>query len=285
MGLRDKRTLENFRCYRYIRSSSPPLLVSLFPYLPISLSPYLIFHIILALPENNRPHTTTILAMTADGKIADYQRRAARFGSANDRVHLEKQVSLADGVLFGAGTLRAYGTTLPVLDSKLLQARSKRSQSTQPVQIVVSASGNLDLQWRFFQQPIPRWLITVPDGAKLWQGKSEFERILVSHQKGREIIDWRSLFSQLQELGLNKLAVLGGSELFTSLLTLDLIDELWLTICPTIFGGNSAPTPVGGTGFTQSQAKKLTLLEVKQIEQEVFLHYLVNHAECELASF
>ena len=257
-------------------------------YFPISLSPYLIFQIILALPENNRPHTTTILAMTADGKIADYQRRAARFGSEeNDKAHLEEQVSLADGVLFGAGTLRAYGTTLPVSNSLLLQARSKRSQTAQPVQIVVSASANLDPKWRFFQQPIPRWLITVPDGAKLWQGKSEFERILVSEkiQEGRMVVDWRSLFIQLQELGINRLAILGGSELFTSLLTLDLIDELWLTICPTIFGGNSAPTPVGGVGFTQSQAKKLTLLEVKHIEQEVFLHYLVNHAECELASF
>ena len=215
--------------------------------------------------------------MTADGKIADYQRHAARFGSANDRAHLEEQVSLADGVLFGAGTLRAYGTTMPVSNSKLLQARIERSQPAQPVQIVVSASGNLDPQWRFFQQPIPRWLLTLPDGAKLWQGKSEFERILVSHntQPGRSLIYWRSLFSQLQELGLNKLAVLGGSELFASLLRLDLIDELWLTICPTILGGD-APTPVGGEGFIQSQAKKLKLLEVKRIEQEVFLHYLVN---------
>ena len=215
--------------------------------------------------------------MTADGKIADVKRRAARFGSANDKNHLEEQVSFADGVLFGAGTLRAYGTTMPVSNSQLLQERSLRSQSAQPVQIVVSASGNLDPQWRFFQQPIPRWLITVPDGAKLWQGKSEFERILVSDeiQKGQGTVDWRSLFGQLKELGLNRLAVLGGSELFTSLLRLDLIDELWLTICPTIFGGD-APTPVGGIGFTQSQAKKLTLLEVKQIEQEVFLHYLVN---------
>ena len=215
--------------------------------------------------------------MTADGKIADRQCRAARFGSVNDREHLEKQVSLVDGVLFGAGTLRAYGTTMPVSDSKLLQARIERSQSIQPVQIVVSASGNLDPKWRFFQQPIPRWLITLPDRAKLWQDKSQFERILVSNQTQQgQIDDWRSLFSQLSELGLNKLAVLGGSELLTSLLKLDLIDELWLTVCPTIFGGKSAPTPVGGTGFIQSQAKKLTLLEVKQIEQEVFLHYLVN---------
>ncbi|MGL5077599.1 MAG: RibD family protein, partial [Waterburya sp.] len=117
---------------------------------------------------NNRPETTAILAMTADGKISDYQRSPARFGSINDKTHLEKQVSLVDGVLFGADTLRAYGTTISISNPKLLEARVERRQKLQPVQIVVSASGNLDSQWRFFQQSIPRWLLTVPSAATSW---------------------------------------------------------------------------------------------------------------------
>lgn len=228
---------------------------------------------------NNRPHTTAILAMTADGKIADYQNSPARFGSANDKIHLEKQVSLADGVLFGANTLRAYGTTISVSNSELLQARNKRSQQSQPVQIVVSSSANLDRNWRFFQQPVPRWLLTMPDGAKLWQGKAEFERILINHDpKNNSAINWRSIFMNLKNLGLNKLAILGGGELIASLLAVDLIDEFWLTLCPVIFGGKTSPTPVGGMGFTQLQSKKLRLLEVRQVEQEVFLHYQVGNS-------
>ena len=129
---------------------------------------------------DNRSHVTLILAMTADGKIADYLHSAARFGSANDKIHLEKQVSLADGVLFGAGTLRAYGTTMTVSNPKLLQERIERSQPLQPVQIVVSGSGNLDLQWRFFQQSAPRWLLTTAKGAECWQNQPSFERVLIS---------------------------------------------------------------------------------------------------------
>lgn len=223
---------------------------------------------------NNRLHTTVILAMTVDGKIADYQSSAARFGSANDRTHLEQQISLADGVLFGANTLRAYGTTMSVSQWQLLQARKARSQSPQPIQIVVSASADLDPQWRFFQQPIPRWLITIPSNEGKWQSRKEFERILIAPEDN-SFINWTTIFQQLAELGLNKLAILGGGELIASLLAENLIDELWITLCPVIFGGN-APTPVGGTGFIQSQAKKLQLLEVKQIEQELFLHYLVT---------
>lgn len=122
---------------------------------------------------NNRPHVTAILAMTADGKITDYRRSAARFGSSNDQLHLETQISLVDGVIFGADTLRAYGTTMSVSNSQLLEAREKRSQTSQPVQIIVSASGNLNSTWRFFRQPVPRWLLTVPHGAKLWREQKE----------------------------------------------------------------------------------------------------------------
>jgi 5-amino-6-(5-phosphoribosylamino)uracil reductase len=232
---------------------------------------------------NNRPYATAILAMTADGKIADYQGSAARFGSANDRSHLEKQISLVDGVLFGAGTLRAYGTTMSVSNPLLVQARKERSQALQPVQIVVSASGNLDPQWRFFQQPVPRWLLTVAENEPKWRSpdkfqdkfNDKFERILIA-QDHDSVINWTSTFKQLSELGLDKLAILGGGELLASLLAENLIDELWLTICPVIFGGKSSPTPVDGRGFIQSQGKKLQLLEVQQIEQELFLHYKIK---------
>jgi 5-amino-6-(5-phosphoribosylamino)uracil reductase len=61
--------------------------------------------------------------------------------------------------------------------------------------------------------------------------------------------------------------------LVASLLAADLIDEFWLTVCPLILGGITAPTPVDGAGFSAQLAKHLELLSVETIEQEVFLHY------------
>jgi len=220
-----------------------------------------------------RPQTRVVLAMTADGKIADEKRSPARFGSAIDKAHLEKQISLVDGVIFGAGTLRAYGTSLPIKDPNLLANRAKSNLAPQPIHIVCSASGSLDPNLPFFNQPIPRWLLSTPKGAKRWQNnKDSFDRILIANP-----IDWMEIFARLAELGIKKLAILGGGELIASLLPLDLIDEFYLTVCPLLLGGKNAPTPVEGIGLDPKVAKKLYLVGIEAIESEVFLHYRLQH--------
>ena len=223
------------------------------------------------------PHATVVLAMSADGKIADVTRAPARFGSAIDKLHLEAQVAQSDAVLFGAGTLRAYGTTLKVAHSDLLNQRQQQGKPTQPVQIVCSGLAVLDCQARFFSQPVPRWLLTTTIGAARWRDRAEFEQILVAESKQAALkIDWRGAFQQLFGLGLGRLAILGGGDLVASLFAANLIDELWLTVCPLILGGTNAPTPVGGVGFLAGVAPRLKLLDVRPAGEEVFLHYQVK---------
>lgn len=210
--------------------------------------------------------------MTADGKIADVKRSPAGFGSPNDKAHLEEQVALTDGILFGAGTLRSGGSAMRVIDPELLKQRESKGLPPQPVQIVCTRSGKIDPQIRFFRQPIPRWLLTTKAGAQSWEGPSGFDRILVCETSEGEI-DWNEALQQMLDLGLNKLGILGGGELVASVLEADAIDELWLTVCPLIFGGATAPTPVQGAGLSADMALRLELMSVKTIEQEVFLHY------------
>lgn len=225
----------------------------------------------------NRPHTTVILAMTADGKIAPYDHSAACFGSDNDKAHLERQIAGADGVLFGGGTLRAYGTTLSVSNPQLLEERKQQCKPLQPVQIVCSAGAKFDTDLKFFQQNVPRWLLTTDEGGKLWQEKLQFEQILAVEKSYRGGINWHKALSRLLDLGIAQLAVIGGGKLIFSLLEENLIDEFWLTVCPLILGGETAPTPVAGKGFLPPQSKSLVLLSVEKVAGEIFLHYQVQH--------
>lgn len=231
-----------------------------------------------------RPYTTIVLAMSADGKIADYMRSPARFGSKADKAHLEKQIAGSDAVLFGAGTLRAYNTTLTISNLALLRYRNQLGKPPQPIHITISKSGDLDPEIRFFEQPVRRWLISTAQGARFWQqhqkkftkhqdnSNQQFEKILVFETQSGQI-DITAALEHLINLGINRLAVLGGGELVAAMLELGLIDELWLSICPLILGGQTAPTPVDGSGFISTIAPRLSLLSVNTVEDEVFLHY------------
>ena len=254
----------------------------------------------------DRPLATVILAISADGKIADAVRSPARFGSANDKAHLEQQVAASDAVLFGNGTLQAYGTAMRVISPELLKQREQQGKPPQPVQIVCSRSSQFDPNLRFFQQPVPRWLLTGQDADTAVpfpypmkdedtsvpfpypmkdedtavpfpypMTNSKFDRIIYAKTAGGEI-DWIDAFQQLANFGIKRLAILGGGKLVASVLAAGLVDELWLTVCPLILGGADAPTPVEGKGFLADLAPKLQLLAVKQVGQEVFLHYRVD---------
>jgi len=225
--------------------------------------------------QSSRPHTTVILAMSADGKIADHHRQAARFSSAEDLRHLETQIAQVDGVLFGANPLRAYGTCLRVRQPALLQGRSQRQQPPQPIQIVCSGSGNLDRQWPFFQQPVPRWLITHASRAQCWQGLGAFEQVLTLSEQVENA--WQAMAHTLKVQGIQTLALLGGGTLVAAWLMAGLVDELYLTVCPLLIGGAKSPTPVDGVGQLMETPWPLTLMGAKTVGSEVFLHYRYNH--------
>jgi 5-amino-6-(5-phosphoribosylamino)uracil reductase len=212
-----------------------------------------------------------VLAASLDGKIADRDRTAARFSSTADLAHLEAQVAQADGVLFGADTLRAYGTCLRVRSPQWLQARRHRGAPPQPVQLVCSGRGDLDPQLPFFQQPVPRGLLTTDEGAQRWRDRAEFDHILPLLQS--PTTDWRSLAQALHRQGLKRLALLGGGTLVAAWAAADLIDEMHLTLCPLLLGGRQAPTPCDGDGVVAAIAPRFTLASVRQAGDEVFLHY------------
>jgi len=226
----------------------------------------------------HRPQTTLILAMSADGKITDVKRSPAKFGSPTDKAHLEAQIAKADGTLAGGGTLRSGGSAMTVSNPELLKQREQQGKPLQPVQIICSRKATFDTHMKFFHQSIPRWLLTTEAGSQGWQGRTEFERILVSETSAGDI-DWLGAFEQMAQLGIQHLAIMGGGQVVASLLAQDLIDEIWLTVCPLIFGGTTAPTPVDGAGFSYDLAPRLELLSAEVIEQEVFLHYRVQHTQ------
>ncbi|MBF2097156.1 MAG: RibD family protein [Gloeomargaritaceae cyanobacterium C42_A2020_066] len=216
-------------------------------------------------PSAGRPTVRVVLAISLDGRLSPATATAGRFGSAQDRKHLETQIAWADATLLGANTLRAYQTSLAIRDAHLVAERQRAGRPAQPQQWVCSQSGNLDPTWRFFQQPFPRGLLTSPRGAQRWPAGAGFEDVWVSET---EPWDWDTILSQWHQRGAHRLLVLGGGQVVGALLAAGRVDDLYLTLCPVILG-HGGPRLAAGLPHLQ----QLQLVETQIWPQEVLLHY------------
>ena len=77
----------------------------------------------------------------------------------------------------------------------------------------------------------------------------------------------------LREKGVERLYVLGGSDLNGQLLGADLVDELFLTVAPKVRLGDDLPTYAGGEALPRSDLLDFTLVESHVVQDEVFLRY------------
>lgn len=219
--------------------------------------------------------TTLVLGMTADGKIKPVDPKSPGYVYPADQAHLEYQASLADLFLVGATTIREEGQTYTIQNPELLAARKVRGQSPQPITCVVSGSLNLSPDMPFFNQDLERWIFTTRAGLEKNSQTATIKKQADVIELGDTDLDWDRAYTLMAERGIRKVVALGGGALTAALVDAGRIDDWWLTIWPTIFGGKDAPTPVEGKGLVPLNAPHLELIETRQLGSELFLHYRI----------
>ncbi|HCB98601.1 MAG TPA: hypothetical protein DEP78_10085, partial [Verrucomicrobiales bacterium] len=93
---------------------------------------------------------------------------------------------------------------------------------------------------------------------------------------GEEKINLKQCIRWLQKhWQVRRLVVEGGGHLNDAMFREGLVDELFLTLCPLIYGGRHHATIADGVGFTQlSDAYRLRCVERKRKGRELFLRFL-----------
>lgn len=197
---------------------------------------------------------TLVCAMSVDGKIAPVDRSAPRFGAA-DAAHLERLCAGADALVFGAGTLRAYGTTFRVRNRDLLEQRAVAGLPAQPLSCVVTRRGDLDPALPFFRQDVPRTIATTDAAAA--RCRERFAGLARIWGCGADQVEPRRLLARLDEAGHHEVLLLGGGQLNAQWLEAGLVSRLELTVAPVLFGGAAAPTWLDGPGLPRPLAVAL----------------------------
>ena len=202
-------------------------------------------------------------AISLDGRINTRERRFAFFGSERDHARMSRLRAEADAVLVGGATFRNWPhPALPdAADRALLRGR--------PWNVVVSRSLDLPLEADFFTEPAIRPLLLtraaslagrkLPGEAEGWPGDGATCRSPGSS-------------SSWPARGVEHLLVEAGGDLLFQFLAADAIDEMYLTLCPLVVGGD-APSLADGPGFDLAELRRLRLVAAEPMGDEVFLHY------------
>ncbi len=83
------------------------------------------------------------------------------------------------------------------------------------------------------------------------------------------------MLAQLERRGVERLLVETGGDLLFQFLAAGAIDEMFVTVCPLVVGGE-APTLADGAGFDLAGAPRLRLRSAEVEGDEAFLHYDVR---------
>jgi 2,5-diamino-6-(ribosylamino)-4(3H)-pyrimidinone 5'-phosphate reductase len=222
-----------------------------------------------------RPFVYVNMAMTADGKITSATREYPTFTSPHDKRTMDRLRAEADAVLIGAGTLRADDPPLGVRDAGMKEYRRSLGKPDGLLHVVVSSSLDLDPSCRFFHDDSAAGKIV----ATVEEAPEELVRPLAGLAEvwrvGHGRVDLPGLFRRLRETGVERLLVEGGGDLNWAVAREGLLDEIYVTVAPSLLGGADAPTLLEGTGFAMNDRLRLRLLEVNRQEDEIFLRYAV----------
>ena len=210
------------------------------------------------------PRVIIVIASSLDGRIAFPGGGESHLGSEEDKKMLNRNLSMVDATIFGLGTLIAHESTY--LIKKLDNNDEENVSKSQPISIVTSNSKKFNSNWKYFRQPIRRWLISSSKVEN--SSNNNFEKQILFEGS------WRKTLISIKNKGVNDLALLGGAKLINSFIKEDLITDIKITIIPRIIGGRFTWIPPEQTNEIFNLKRLWEIKSIKNLmNNEIHVHY------------
>jgi len=195
-------------------------------------------------------------------------------GTAADQRVFELLRRTSDAVLVGAGTVRAEGYGPMRVSEQSASWRVRNGMPPHPVFVIVSGSLDLDPASPIFTNaPVKPIIVTIAGhDLKAFDGLAD---VVVAGTT----LNLATMLAALHRRGLLRILNEGGPTLFTSLLEAGMVDELRLTISPTIAGNGSRIT-----AQTLAVPINATLAEILHGDGTLLYSYLLSTAAARLSA-
>jgi 2,5-diamino-6-(ribosylamino)-4(3H)-pyrimidinone 5'-phosphate reductase len=218
------------------------------------------------------------VAITADGRIAPPSRHFVPFSSKRDQQLLMELRTKADAVMAGARTVDMGKVDLGPGAPKYRQMRLKNGLAEYNLRVIVSGSASLNPKAHIFTKRFSPIVVLASNKAPRERVEALRQVADDVHLSGEAGVDFGEALQYLRsKWGVKKLLCEGGGEVNSQLFRQKLVDELYLTICPVIFGGRDAPTLADGEGVEHlSEATQLRLKRMERIGDELFCVFAIK---------
>lgn len=220
-----------------------------------------------------RPFFYTNFVQTIDGKVqvAGDPKAYWPLGSNVDYQTLVTLRAHADALVHGKNTAVAFPILKNLAKSDFLKFRKQFKKPAGFVYVVVSAHPDKKLVDALSKGPSWCRVILATTGSVKAPSVKNIEVV----RAGEGEIDLKKLSGWFYKNKLNHILVEGGPHLLGSFLRENLIDEVFVTIAPKIWGNENGKTltMVEGVLFKPQDVKQFKLTSVKKVGDEVYLRY------------
>jgi riboflavin-specific deaminase-like protein len=226
-------------------------------------------------PDAQRAGVTLGMVASVDGAVS-VDGRSGGLGGEADGVAFRRLRDACDAILVGAGTVRAEDYGPPRADAARTAGRVAAGVAPAPQLLVVTARADLDPGAKVFRATrddhVPAPIVVTrelaPAGAV--EALREVAEVVTF---GRDEVDLAGVLRWCRSRGWRRVLCEGGPALGGALLSAGLLDEVLVTIAPSLVAGEAGRIVTSASGVTPAD---LELVELHEHGGELLLRYRVT---------
>lgn len=210
------------------------------------------------LREKGRPFITVSYAQSVDGSIASSSKKQMILSGQQSLTLTHHLRAAHDAILIGIETVLS--------DDPRLTVRLVEGENPQPV--ILDSRLRMPLDSRLLNRPDKKpWLVTTSSepGREL---EKKGVKIIRCNMQPDEKIDLPEMLQKLGKLGITSIMVEGGSQVISSFVAEKLVDQLVITVTPSLIGGLQALSFTGDNPFTPM---RLGQVEYQQLGEDLII--------------
>lgn len=242
---------------------------------------------------NGRPYTFTNFAQSRDGRISFAEPGIATGGdvtgfNVHDRWLMGLLRARADAILMGDVTVTMEPEILFCAESispddapAFSALRRSEGRTELPLVVILSLEGRINWHEPCFQDERSHILLATTTAGSANVGDCDCAATVEVLSLGEDVVDLQRLVALLYDTyGVRNLLCEGGSRVFANMLDSGLIDEEFVTLCPTFIGRTPTrhrPSYTEGVAWTPADAPYSKPVSLRRADDMLYMRTQVQY--------